>query len=160
MAATQHSTGEISSLESGILDNDRVYTWLTHLLTRKHLDVQGILYDPYQFGPMLTAIQLLTPQWPMVQVRQDSHTLSMPTKQFREHVIGGRLKTSDNRLMQAAAILAVLMSHNNGVRINKLKYANKITHIHATLHAYALAFKTHLDNYLDEQRVFSEHFGF
>lgn len=65
----------------------------------------------------------------------------MPTKQFREVVIGGRIKHSDNRIMQAAAKYAVLMSVNNGVRINKNKYANKIDKLYATLYAYAIAFK-------------------
>ena len=146
LAAEQHSEGEISSLESGIIDNDRVYEWLEDFIERNDLDVQGIMYDPYQFGPMLTAIEKNHPEWPMVQVRQGTLTLSMPTKQFRDDVIGGRIKHSDNRIMQAAAMNAVLMSDNNGVRINKNKYANKIDMIDATLDAYAIAFKEDLDN--------------
>lgn len=160
LAAEQHGEGEISSLESGIIDNDRVYEWLEDFIERNDLDVQGIMYDPYQFGPMLTAIEKNHPEWPMVQVRQGTLTLSMPTKQFRDDVIGGRIKHSDNRIMQAAAMNAVLMSDNNGVRINKNKYANKIDMIDATLDAYAIAFKEDLDNYLDDDRVFSDDFGF
>lgn len=160
LAAEQHGEGEISSLESGIIDNDRVYEWLEDFIERNDLDVQGIMYDPYQFGPILTAIEKNHPEWPMVQVRQGTMTLSMPTKQFRDDVIGGRIKHSDNRIMQAAAINAVLMSDNNGVRINKNKYANKIDMIDATLDAYAIAFKEGLDNYLDDERVFSDDFGF
>ena len=160
LAAEQHGEGEISSLESGIIDNDRVYEWLEDFIERNDLDVQGIMYDPYQFGPILTAIEKNHPEWPMVQVRQGTMTLSMPTKQFRDDVIGGRIKHSDNRIMQAAAMNAVLMSDNNGVRINKNKYANKIDMIDATLDAYAIAFKEDLDNYLDDERVFSDDFGF
>ncbi|AQG74105.1 amino acid transporter [Lacticaseibacillus rhamnosus] len=160
LAAEQHGEGEISSLESGIIDNDRVYEWLEDFIERNDLDIQGIMYDPYQFGPMLTAIEKNHPEWPMVQVRQGTLTLSMPTKQFRDDVIGGRIKHSDNRIMQAAAMNAVLMSDNNGVRINKNKYANKIDMIDATLDAYAIAFKEDLDNYLDDERVFSDDFGF
>ena len=160
LAAEQHGEGEISSLGSGIIDNDRVYEWLEDFIERNDLDVQGIMYDPYQFGPMLTAIEKNHPEWPMVQVRQGTLTLSMPTKQFRDDVIGGRIKHSDNRIMQAAAMNAVLMSDNNGVRINKNKYANKIDMIDATLDAYAIAFKEDLDNYLDDERVFSDDFGF
>ena len=160
LVAEQHGEGEISSLESGIIDNDRVYEWLEDFIERNDLDVQGIMYDPYQFGPILTAIEKNHPEWPMVQVRQGTMTLSMPTKQFRDDVIGGRIKHSDNRIMQAAAMNAVLMSDNNGVRINKNKYANKIDMIDATLDAYAIAFKEDLDNYLDDERVFSDDFGF
>ena len=98
LAAEQHGEGEISSLESGIIDNDRVYEWLEDFIERNDIDVQGIMYDPYQFGPMLTAIEKNHPEWPMVQVRQGTLTLSMPTKQFRDDVIGGGIKNSDKRI--------------------------------------------------------------
>lgn len=159
-AAEQAGEGEISQLDSGIVDNDRVYEWLEDFIERNDLDVQGIMYDPYQFGPLLTTIEKNHPEWPMVAVRQGTLTLSMPTKQFRDDIVGGKVKHSDNRILQAAAMNAVLMSDNNGVRINKNKYANKIDMIDAALDAYAIAFTEDLDDYIDDDRVFSDDFGF
>ncbi|WP_057820026.1 terminase large subunit [Schleiferilactobacillus perolens] len=160
LAAEKAGEGEISRLESGVIDNDRVYEWLEDFIERNDLDVQGIMYDPYQFGPLLTTIEKNHPEWSMVAVRQGTLTLSMPTKQFRDDIISGKIKHSDNRILRAAAMNAVLMSDNNGVRINKNKYANKIDMIDAALDAYAIAFTEDLDNFLDDERVFSDDFGF
>jgi phage terminase large subunit-like protein len=96
----------------------------------------------------------------MIAVRQGTLTLSMPTKQFRDDIIGGKIQHSGNQLMQMAAMNAVLMSDNNGVRINKNKYSNKIDMIDAILDAYAIAFTEDVDNYLNDESVFSDDFGF
>lgn len=118
-----------------------------------------MLYDPYVFGPSLTAIEKNVPEWPMVQVRQGTLTLCSCTKQSRDDVIGGRIKHLDNRISQAAAMNAVLMSDNNGVRINKNKQLNKIDMIELSLELQLFASKEDLDNYLDDERVSSDDFG-
>ena len=51
----------------------------------------------------------------------------MPTKQFHDDIISGRVKHSDNRIIQAAAMNAVLMSDNNGVRIKRIGMRTKLT---------------------------------
>ncbi|MFD1431380.1 terminase large subunit [Lacticaseibacillus yichunensis] len=160
IGAANAGEAEVSTLESGIIDNDRVYEWLAGFIEDNELDVQGIMYDPYQFGPLLTMIEKNHPEWPMVEVRQGTLTLSMPTKQFRMDLISGKIKHSANRIMRAAAMNAVLMSDNNGVRINKNRYTNKIDMLDAALDAYAVAFRTDIDDYLDDDRVFSDDFGF
>lgn len=159
-AAKKRGECEITELDSGIIDNERVYEWLEDFIERNDIDVQGICYDPYQFGPLLTMIEKNHPEWPMVAVRQGTLTLSMPTKQFRDDIIAGKIKHSDNELMRVAAMNAVLMSDNNGVRINKNKYSNKIDMIDAILDAYAIAFTENVDNYLNDESVFSDDFGF
>lgn len=159
-AAEKRGECEITQLESGIIDNDRVYEWLEDFIERNDLDVQGICYDPFQFGPLLTTIEKNHPEWPMIAVRQGTLTLSMPTKQFRDDIIGGKVKHSANELLRNAAMNAVLMSDNNGVRINKNKYSNKIDMLDAALDAYAVAFTEDVDNYLNDDAVFSKDFGF
>lgn len=160
LAAEKRGECEVTTLESGIIDNDRVYEWLEYFIEHNDIDVQGICYDPYQFGPMLTTIEKNHPEWPMIAVRQGTLTLSMPTKQFRDDIIGGKIQHSGNQLMQMAAMNAVLMSDNNGVRINKNKYANKIDMMDALLDAYAIAFTEDVDAFLNDEDVFSDDFGF
>lgn len=160
LAAQKRGECEITGLESGIIDNDRVYEWLEDFIERNDLDVQAICYDPYQFGPLLTTIEKNHPEWNLVSVRQGTLTLSMPTKQFRDDSIGGKVKHSANELLRNAAMNAVLMSDNNGVRINKNRYSNKIDMIDAALDAYAVAFTEDVDKFLDDDAVFSKDFGF
>lgn len=158
--AIKAGEAEASTLDSGIIDNDRVYEWLADFIEDNDLDVQGIMYDPYQFGPLLTMIEKNHPEWPMVEVRQGTITLSMPTKQLRMDLISGRVKHSDNRIMRAAAMNAVLMSDNNGVRINKNRYSNKIDMMDSALDAYAVAMRVDVDDFLNDEKVFSDDFGF
>ncbi|ERL64041.1 terminase large subunit [Schleiferilactobacillus shenzhenensis] len=159
LAAEQAGEGEITELESGVIDNDRVYQWLEAFIHDNGLDVQGIMFDPYQFGPLLTAIEKRHPEWPLVQIRQGTITLSMPTKQFRDDLIAGKIQHSDNRILRAAAVNAVLMSDNNGVRINKNKYANKIDMLDAALDAYSIAYRA-TDDVLTDDDVLNGGFGF
>ncbi|MCH4170675.1 MAG: terminase large subunit [Lactobacillus sp.] len=159
-AVEQRGEGEITQLESGIIDNERVYEWLEDFIERNDLDVQGICFDPWQFGTLLTMIEKNHPEWPMVQVRQGTMTLSMPTKQFRDDVINQKLIHAPNELLTTAVNNAVLMSDNNGVRIDKNKYANKIDMLDAALDAYAIAFTENIDDYLTDEAVFSSDFGF
>ena len=84
----------------------------------------------------------------------------MPTKQFKDDIIGGNIKHSDNQILTAAVNNAVLMTDNNGVRINKNKQSNKIDALDALLDAYAICFTEDIDNYLNDDYVQSEDFGF
>lgn len=151
---------DITQLESGIIDTEAVFEWLESFVEKYSIDVQNICFDPYQYGPLLTLIEKNHPEWPQVQVRQGTLTLSMPTKQFRDDVIGGTIKHSDNQILTAAINNAVLMTDNNGVRINKNKYSNKIDALDALLDAYAICFTEDIDNYLNDEYVQSEDFGF
>ena len=151
---------DITQLESGIIDTEAVFDWLESFVEKYSIDVQGICYDPYQYGPLLTLIEKNHPEWPQIQVRQGTLTLSMPTKQFRDDVIGGSVKHSDNQILTAAINNAVLMTDNNGVRINKNKYSNKIDALDALLDAYAICFTENIDNYVNDDYIMSEDFGF
>ncbi len=159
-AVEKRGEGEVSQLESGVIDNERVYEWLEDFILRNDLQVEGICYDPFQFGPLLTVIEKNHPEWPLIQVRQGTMTLSMPTKSLRDDLRTGRVKHSDNALLRTAALNAVLLSDNNGVRINKNKYSNKIDMMDSLLDAYAIAFTEDLDEYQNDERVMSADFGF
>lgn len=151
---------EITKLESGVIDNERVFDWLESFIEQNNLDVKGIMYDPYQYGQLLTLIEKRHPEWDQVQVRQGTMTLSAPTKEFRDGVINGNIIHSDSFILKTAVTNAVLMTDNNGVRINKNKYSNKIDPVDALLDAYAICFTENIDNYLNDDYVMSDEFGF
>ena len=54
----------------------------------------------------------------------------------------------------------MLKSDNNGVRIDKNKYANKIDALDALLDAYAVCFREDIDNYLTSEDILNGDFGF
>lgn len=151
---------EISKLESGVIDVERVYAWLDDFVTSHSLDVQAICFDPAQYGPLMTQIEKGHPEWEQISIRQGTLSLSMPTKQFRDDVLDKRVRHSGNEVLTGAMANAVLQSDNNGVRINKNKYSNKIDAADALLDAYAVCFREDLDNYLTDDDVLSDDFGF
>ncbi|WP_238704167.1 terminase large subunit [Companilactobacillus mishanensis] len=151
---------EITQLESGVIDNERVFEWLDNFVESNNLDVQGICYDPYQAGLLLTLIEKNHPEWQMVAIRQGTMTLSMPTKQFRDDIIEGKIKHTDNGILTTAANNAVVMADNNGIRIDKNKYSNKIDALDAALDAYAVCFTEEIENYLTDDYVLGDDFGF
>lgn len=151
---------EITKLESGVIDQDRVYEWLENFVKRNNLDVQGIYFDPYQYGPLMAKIEKYHPEWEQVSIRQGTRTLSSPTKQFRDDIISGKIKHSGNEILTTAATNAVVMSDNNGIRIDKNKYSNKIDPIDAALNPYAICFTENVDDYLTNEYIMSDDFGF
>lgn len=150
---------EITRLESGVIDVERVYSWLDEFITQNSLDVQGICFDPAQYGSLLTQIEKGHPEWEQIAVRQGTLTLSMPTKQFRDDVLEKKIQHSGNEILTAAINNAVLLSDNNGVRIDKNKYSNKIDALDALLDAYAICFRQNIEAITNED-VFGDDFGF
>lgn len=151
---------KITTLDSGVIDNEEVYKWLEDFIESNDYDVRGICYDPYQYGQLLTLIEKNHPEWQQITIRQGTMTLSAPTKQFRDDIAEGKIVHSDNLILRAAVNNAVTMSDNNGVRIDKNKYSNKIDPIDALLDAYAVCFTEDIDNYLTDDFVMSDDFGF
>ncbi|MGQ2374584.1 terminase large subunit [Companilactobacillus zhachilii] len=151
---------EITKLESGVIDNERVFDWLEQFIEDNDLDVQGICFDPYQYGQLLTLIEKRHPEWEQIQVRQGTMTLSAPTKEFRDAVIEGNIIHSDSFILKTAVTNAIIMSDNNGVRIDKNKYSNKIDALDALLDAYAICFTENIEDYLTDDYIMSDDFGF
>ena len=151
---------EITQLDSGVIDVERVYQWLDSFVEEHNLDVQAICYDPAQYGSLLTQIEKGHPEWQQVSVRQGTLTLSMPTKQFRDDILERRVRHPNNEILTGAMVNAVLKSDNNGVRIDKNKYSNKIDAADALLDAYAICFRENIDDYVTDDDVFSDDFGF
>ncbi|WP_411378310.1 terminase large subunit [Limosilactobacillus reuteri] len=151
---------EITKLESGVIDVERVYEWLDGFVREHSLDVQAICYDPAQYGTLLTQIEKGHPEWQQISVRQGTLTLSMPTKQFRDDILDKRVRHSGNEILTGAMANAILKSDNNGVRIDKNRYSNKIDAADSLLDAYAICFRENIDDYLTDEDVFNDDFGF
>lgn len=151
---------QITNLESGVIDNDAVFEWLEDFILSNDLLVEGICYDPYQFGDMLTKIEKTYPEWPLIEVSQTTRVLSMPTKQFKDDVLNGKVKHTGNRLLSAAFYNAILESNNNGIRIDKSKNSNKIDPADALLDAYAICFLEEFTEPLDDDYILNGNFSF
>lgn len=131
---------EITTLESGVIDDERVLEKIEEMVYGNDWELQGIYFDPYQFGSLLTMIEKRHPEWPLVQIPQTTMVLNMPTKQFRDDVRQGKIKHSGNQLLTMAINNAYTRVDNNGMRIDKNKNSNKIDPLDALLDAYAACY--------------------
>lgn len=131
---------EITTLESGVIDDERVLEKVEEIVYQNEWELQGIYFDPYQFGSLLTMIEKRHPEWPLVQIPQTTMVLNMPTKQFRDDVRQGKIKHSGNQLLTMAINNAYTRVDNNGMRIDKNKNSNKIDPLDALLDAYAACY--------------------
>ncbi|MGV3408566.1 terminase TerL endonuclease subunit, partial [Streptococcus agalactiae] len=129
---------EITTLESGVIDDERVLEKIEELIYINEWEVHGICLDPYQFGTLLTMIEKRHPEWPLIEVSQTTMVLNMPTKQFRDDLKKGKIKHSGNPLLTMAANNAYIKTDNNGMRIDKNKNSNKIDPLDAVLDGYAV----------------------
>lgn len=147
---------ETSKLDSGVIDYDRVFDYIETHVKANNLVVQAICYDPYQFGPLMTKMEKSHPEWNLIAIRQGTITLSMPTKQFKDDLLNGKIIHSDNELLRNSFMNAVLLSDNNGVRINKNRNSDKIDLADATLTGYAVAFREDDQPVMTNERAMSD----
>lgn len=91
----------------------------------------------------------------MLEVRQGTRTLNVPTRTFREQVFAGNIVHPKNTILTHAVNNALTKEDNNGIQINKAKNSNKIDPIAALMNAYVFAMN-HYEN--QERRVADNEF--
>lgn len=131
---------EITTLESGVIDDERVLEKIEEMVYTNEWDLQAICFDPYQFSSLIAMIEKRHPEWPLIEVRQNTMVLNMPTRQFRDDVLKGLVKHSGNQLLTMAINNARVKVDNNGMRIDKDKQSNKIDPLDALLDAFAVCY--------------------
>ena len=131
---------EITTLESGVIDDERVLEKLEEMIYMNEWELQAICFDPYQFSSLIAMIEKRHPEWPLIEVRQNTMVLNMPTSQLRDEVLKGTIKHAGNQLLTMAINNARVKVDNNGMRIDKDKNSNKIDPLDALLDAYAVCY--------------------
>ncbi|MCM6872024.1 terminase TerL endonuclease subunit, partial [Enterococcus faecium] len=84
----------ITQLESGIVDYDQVFQFIQDLIQENDLECMGICYDPYNANSLISKAEKAN--YPMLEVRQGTITLNVPTRTFREQVYEGNVIHNKN----------------------------------------------------------------
>ena len=127
----------ITQLESGIVDYDQVFEFIQRLIGDNDFECLGICYDPYNANSLIAKAEKAN--YPMLEVRQGTLTLNVPTRTFREQVYQGNVIHKKNTILTHAVNNAITKVDNNGIQINKSKNSNKIDPIAALINAYVFA---------------------
>jgi len=127
----------ITQLESGIVDYEQVFAFIESLIQENDLECVGIMYDPYNANSLISMAEKAN--YSMVEVRQGTLTLNVPTRTFREQIFEKNIVHNQNTILTHAVHNAITKEDNNGIQINKSKNSNKIDPIVALLNAYVFA---------------------
>ncbi|MEK0176271.1 terminase TerL endonuclease subunit [Tetragenococcus halophilus] len=142
----QEGECSITRLESGIVDYEQVFEFIQSLIEENELDLQGICYDPFNANSIISMAE--KENYPMIEVRQGTRTLNVPTRTFREQVFAGNIIHPKNTILTHAVNNALTKEDNNGIQINKAKNSNKIDPIAALMNAYVFA----MNHYENQER--------
>ena len=151
----------ITQLESGIVDYDQVFEFIEDLIEMNDLECLGICYDPYSANSLISKAEKAN--YPMIEVRQGTLTLNVPTRTFREQLYDKKIIHSKNTILTHAVNNALTKEDNNGIQINKSKNSNKIDPIVALINAYVFAmnhFESVQSRRADNEFYTSESFAF
>lgn len=125
---------DITQHEKGLIDNDFVYRWLMDYVSDNELDVISFAYDSAHAYAIIKAIEETT-TWTMQPVRQGTLSLNEPTKWLQDSFTEGRVTRLDDPMMEKSLMNAVIVSDNNGIKIDKNKATFKIDLVDAMIDA-------------------------
>lgn len=145
----------ITRLDSGVIDYDEVFNYIVELVEGNNLHVLGVCYDPWSFDYLLPEFE--RKEYPLIEVRQGTKTLGIPTKRFKEELFKGNIIHPDNKLLEYNVNNAILKyDANNNPIINKAKHANRIDEIAALMNAYTVGMDYH--NKIEGAKKTNEYF--
>ena len=138
----------ITTLDSGVIDLDDVFTYLVKLIQDHKWNVKLIAFDPFNFGALLTKCERRLPDIPLAATRQGTRTLNVPTREFRDKLFQKKVVHDDNRLLRYSMINARIKEDNNGWQLQKKSRNsnNRIDPAAALMNAFVYA-----RSYFDEQ---------
>lgn len=142
----QEGECSITQLESGIVDYEQVFEFIQNLIEENDLELQGICYDPFNANSIISMAE--KENYPMLEVRQGTRTLNVPTRTLREQVFAGNIIHPKNTILTHAVNNALTKEDNNGIQINKAKNSNKIDPMAALINAYVFA----MNHYENQER--------
>lgn len=131
----------ITTLASGVIDTDNVFTYLQRTIHQNQWNVKAICYDPWNFNNILAKCEKELPDIPLIEVRQGALTLNVPTREFRDNLFQKKIVHNDNQLLRYSMINARIKEDNNGWQLQK-KSRNSNSRIDpaaALMNAYVFA---------------------
>lgn len=137
----------ITTLASGVIDTDDVFTYLQRTIQQNQWNVKAICYDPWNFNNILAKCEKELPDIPLIEVRQGALTLNVPTREFRDNLFQKKIVHNDNQLLRYSMINARIKEDNNGWQLQK-KSRNSNSRIDpaaALMNAYVFA-RTYFDD--------------
>lgn len=132
----KHGFATITRDRFGLIDEDEVFNWLLTFIEQNDLNVQAILYDQWGTGKVIRRIDEIKNEFLIIPVRQGIKSLNEPTKFLQSQFIKQNITMLDDQAMQQALVNAVVVSDNNGIKVDKNVNSQKIDVVDAIINAF------------------------
>ena len=131
-----------------VIDYAVVEDFILNIESKYNVQVQAIAYD--RFNCLSTAQKLERAGYNTVEVRQHSSVLHSPTKLFKEKILNGEAKYTENKLLEINFQNArCTQDTNKNLYVNKKKSKGKVDMVVAIINAVYLLEKDYLLNQAD-----------
>ncbi|TYC50728.1 terminase large subunit, partial [Weissella muntiaci] len=119
----------------GLIDEDEVFNWMLQFIEENELHVKGVLYDQWGTGNFIRRLDEIKEEYLIIPVRQGIKSLNEPTKFLQTSFIKRNITMFDDQAMQQALVNAVVVSDNNGIKVDKNVNSQKIDIVDAVINA-------------------------
>lgn len=119
----------------GLINQDQVFEWLVTFIRDHKLNVKAVAYDAWGTGAFIRHLDEFKNEWLLIPVRQGTHSLSEPTKFLLDRFTDGSITRPDDDIQAVAFNNAVIVSDNNGIKVDKQINSAKIDVVDATVDA-------------------------
>ena len=129
--------GWITVTPGAVVDYRYIQAHVLAMIEKYNWHVRGVCYDEWSAG--LISQEMADRGFEMIEIRQGIHTLSEPTKNFREEVYSGNVLHNRNPVLTWAVGNAVArQDHNENIMLDKEKSSNRIDPIAALINAHVM----------------------
>lgn len=120
----------------GFIDDGAVFSWITNFVQEHRLKVKAFCFDAWHADEAVTMWIDQKTDWLTIPVRQGSLSLNKPTLAFRQAISSEQIRWLDDPLIRYSFNNAVLVTDNNGVKVDKNNANAKIDLVDATIDAF------------------------
>lgn len=128
----------IAKNEYGYIDDGAMYSWLLDFVSDNQLNVKFFCYDAWNTDKIILQLDQKT-DWNLMPIRQGTKSLNEPTVEFRKQMDMGNIAYQDDEIIKASLKNAILVSDNNGIKVDKDKATAKIDFVDAVIDAFTQA---------------------
>lgn len=136
----------------GFIDDGAVFSWITNFVQEHQLEVKAFCFDAWHADEAVTMWIDQKTDWLTIPVRQGSLSLNKPTLAFRQAISSEQIRWLDDPLIRYSFNNAVLVTDNNGVKVDKNNANAKIDILDATIDAFFRAQYDFDDVNLDKEQ--------
>lgn len=142
---------EITNQPTDTIDLRQVYQWLVNFVKQNRLKVRGVIADPNLASWFIKKIENYQPTWPLFTLAPTSYKLSVPTKDFQNQFVNGKIKIFDDPLLIDGLNNAILVEDRGGaIKIDRQNRTKEhIDTTDALINAHSQA-QFYYENFHDE----------